>query len=125
MGLTDRLKEALDHVASPWALGSFPSITALQMGLQKFGIKDTMNAVMHFYAGGMLGTLCFDLARHSRKGLAATLAGTTAFNVIWEIMEATKGFSKGLNTFDTHADILAVYAGAAVALGFEYFRHHA
>ncbi len=127
MALTEiinkNLKEALDHIACPWALGSFPSLTALRMGLQKFGIEDTTDAVMHFYAGGMLGTLGFDLARQGKKGAAAAIITATAFNVLWEIMEAAGGFSKGLNTFDTYADLFAVYLGTAVALGFEYLRH--
>ena len=121
--INKNIKDALDHVASPWALGYFPSSTALRMGLAKFGIEDTTSAIMHFYAGGMLGTLGFDLARQGRKGLATALMGTTAFNLLWENMEAIMGFSKGLKTFDTYADIAMVYTGMTVALAFEYFRH--
>ena len=128
MGLADlinklNLKEALDHVASPWALGYFPSATALRMGLQRAGIEDTVNTVEHFFAGGMIATLCYDLVRGGRKGAAVVLAGLVTFNVLWENTEAAIGASAGLQTFDTYADVFAVCAGGMAALGMEYFRH--
>ena len=121
--VSKNLSTAIEHIANPWALGYFPSSTALQMGLAKLGIKDTTNSIMHFYAGGMLGVFGFDLLRQGKKGAGAAVLTATAFNGLGELMEAAGGFSKGLNTFDTYADIAMVYTGMALALGFEHFRH--
>ncbi len=128
MDLVEKIKnlnwrEALEHAGSPWALAYFPSATALRMGLDEYGIKDSFTTVDHFAAGTLIAAFCYDLARRGKNGLAAAVAGIAAFNVAWEIMEAVGGFSEGLQTLDTYADVFAVSVGAAWALGCEYLRH--